>query len=243
MAVKYISSTNFFQAKVFSGLGTQKRINTEADQLRAASARYPHYVLTMAPDLILCLIAALDLRPEAFGEPKRREIAITGDSHVFNHLRSAIELGETISWGKGSRGQLLMLGRRGEEESVPIDLPVPKSTESQTKRRKKLPEAAPVPFPANAVNIQQIPTGFMQPYPFRPSLPTAPITKVITEEWGRQNAHWLDQLMDPDSTEQIFGSTRGRGPRRDLPTHLQGLPECPQPMGKVRGLRPRLAIT
>ncbi|ENH73307.1 hypothetical protein FOC1_g10008791 [Fusarium oxysporum f. sp. cubense race 1] len=36
MVVKYISSTNFFQAKVFSGWRAQKRINTEADLLRAA---------------------------------------------------------------------------------------------------------------------------------------------------------------------------------------------------------------
>ncbi|EXK30704.1 hypothetical protein FOMG_13487 [Fusarium oxysporum f. sp. melonis 26406] len=208
MAVKYISSTNFFQAKVFSGWGAQKRINTEADLLRAASARYPHYVLTMAPDLILCLIAAMDLRPDAYGEPNGRGITIIGGFHVFNHLRSAIELGETISWGKGSRGQLLMLGRRGEEESVPLDLPVPKSTKAQTKKRKKLSEAVPEPFPANAVNVQQIPTGFMQPYPFQPTLPTAPITKVITaEEWDRRNAHWLDQLMDPESTKEMFGST------------------------------------
>ncbi|KAG5749124.1 hypothetical protein H9Q70_008217 [Fusarium xylarioides] len=208
MAVKYLSSTNFFNAKVFSAWGAQRRINTEADLLRAASVRYPHYVLTMAPDLILCLIAAMDLRPEAFGEPNGRGITIIGDFHVFHHLRSAIELGETISWGKGSRGQLLMLGRRGEEESVPLGLSVPKSTKSQTKKRKKLPEAAADPFPANAVNIQQIPTGFMQPYPFRPSLPTAPITKMITaEEWDRQNAHWLDQLMDPDSTKEMFGPT------------------------------------
>ncbi|KAL5586651.1 hypothetical protein FOBRF1_016521 [Fusarium oxysporum] len=208
MAVKYISSTNFFQAKVFSGWGAQKRIDTEADLLRAASARYPHYVLTMAPDLILCLIAAMDLRPDAYGEPNGRGITIIGDFHVFNHLRSAIELGETISWGKGSRGQLLMLGRRGEEESVPLDLPVPKSTKAQTKKRKKLSEAVPEPFPANAVNVQQIPTGFMQPYPSRPTLPTAPITKVITaEEWDRRNAHWLDQLMDPESTKEMFGST------------------------------------
>ncbi|KAG6978189.1 hypothetical protein FocnCong_v021497 [Fusarium oxysporum f. sp. conglutinans] len=128
MAVKYISSTKFFQAKVFSGWGAQKRINTEADLLRAASARYPHYVLTMAPDLILCLIAAIDLRPEAYGEPNGRGITIIGDFHVFNHLRSAIALVETIAWGKGSRGQLLMLGRRGDQEPVLPGLPAPKST-------------------------------------------------------------------------------------------------------------------
>ncbi|RKK79452.1 hypothetical protein BFJ69_g4880 [Fusarium oxysporum] len=128
MVVKYISSTNFFQAKVFSGWGAQKRINTEADLLRAASARYPHYVLTMAPDLILCLIAAIDLRPEAYGEPNGRGITIIGDFHVFNHLRSAIALVETIAWGKGSRGQLLMLGRRGDQEPVLPGLPAPKST-------------------------------------------------------------------------------------------------------------------
>ncbi|EXM15731.1 hypothetical protein FOTG_15970 [Fusarium oxysporum f. sp. vasinfectum 25433] len=128
MVVKYISSTNFFQAKVFSGWRAQKRINTEADLLRAASARYPHYVLTMAPDLILCLIAAIDLRPEAYGEPNGRGITIIGDFHVFNHLRSAIALVETIAWGKGSRGQLLMLGRRGDQEPVLPGLPAPKST-------------------------------------------------------------------------------------------------------------------
>ncbi|KAF5582226.1 hypothetical protein FPCIR_9658 [Fusarium pseudocircinatum] len=76
------------------------------------------------------------------------------------------------------------------------------------KKRKRLPEAIPVPVPANAFNIQQAPTKLWQPYLFRPSLPTAPITKVITaEEWDRRNAHWLDQLMDPDSTKEMFGST------------------------------------
>ncbi|KAF5710890.1 hypothetical protein FMUND_9241 [Fusarium mundagurra] len=208
MAVKYISSTNFFNANVFSAWGAQKRINTEADLLREASAWYPHYVLTMAPDLILCLIAAKDLRPGAFGEPNGRGITIIDDFHVYQHLRSAIELGETISWGKGSRGQLLMLGRRGEDESVPVDLPVPKASKKQTENREKLPEAVPDSNPANAINIQKALTGFMQPYPFRPSLPTAPITKIITaEEWDRRNAHWLDQLMDPDSTKEVFGST------------------------------------
>ncbi|KAF5552893.1 hypothetical protein FMEXI_2673 [Fusarium mexicanum] len=208
MAVQYISTTNFFQAHVFSSWGAQKRVTTEADLLRAASTRYPHYVLTMAPDLILCLIAAIDLRPDVYGEPTGRAITIISDLHVFDYLRSAIELGETISWDKGSRGQLLMLGRRVEKEPVPLGLPVPKSTKAQTKERKKLPETVPEPLPANAVNVQQMPTGFMQPYPFRPTLPTAPITKVITaEEWERRNAHWLDQLMDPESTKEMFGST------------------------------------
>ncbi|KAF5981300.1 hypothetical protein FBULB1_4866 [Fusarium bulbicola] len=208
MAVQYISSTNFFQAHVFSSWGAQKRVTTEADLLRAASTRYPHYVLTMAPDLILCLIAAIDLRPDVYGEPTGRAITIIGDLHVFDYLRSAIELGETISWDKGSRGQLLMLGGRGEKEPVPRRLPVPKSTKVQTTERKKLPEAVPEPSPANAINVEQMPTGFMQPYPFRPTLPTAPITKVITaEEWERRNAHWLDQLMDPESTKEMFGST------------------------------------
>ncbi|KAF5649397.1 hypothetical protein F52700_670 [Fusarium sp. NRRL 52700] len=208
MAVNYISTTNFFQAEVFSSWGAQKRITTEADLLRAASARYPHYVLTMAPDLILCLIAAIDLRPDVYGEPTGRGITIIDDFYVFNHLRSAIELGETIDWAKGSRGQLLMLGRSGEEDSVPLDLPVPDSTKAQTKKRKKLPKAVPDPYPTNATNIQQAPTDFMQPYPFRPTLPTAPITKVITaEEWEQRNAHWLDQLMDPESTKEMFGST------------------------------------
>ncbi|KAF4960343.1 hypothetical protein FGADI_990 [Fusarium gaditjirri] len=208
MAVKYISSTNFFQAMVFSSWGAQKRINTEADLLRAASARYPHYVLMMAPDLILCLIAAIDLRPEVYGEPNGRGITIIGDFHVSDHLRSAIELGELISWDKGSRGQLLMLGRRGEQEPLPVDLPVPNPSKAQTKKCKELPEAVPEPSPANAVNVQQIPTGFMKPYPFRPTLPTAPITKVITaEDWEQRNAHWLDQLMDPESTKEMFGPT------------------------------------
>ncbi|KAF4503588.1 hypothetical protein FAGAP_137 [Fusarium agapanthi] len=208
MAIKYISSTNFFQANVFSSWGAQNRITTEVDLLLAASAWYPHYVLTMAPDLILCLIAAIDLRPDTYGEPIGRGITIIGDFHVFNHLRSAIELGETISWDKGSRGQLVMLGKRGEKELVPLDLPAPKSTKVQTKERKKPPEVVPVPFPANTVDVQQMPTGFMQPYPFRPTLPTAPIIEVITaEEWKRRNAHWLDQLMDPESTKEMFGST------------------------------------
>ncbi|KAF5599481.1 hypothetical protein FPANT_3377 [Fusarium pseudoanthophilum] len=163
MAVKYLSSTNFFNATVLSAWGAQKRINIEADLLREASAR---------------------------------------DFHVFHHLRSAIELSDTSSWGKGLRGQLLMLGRRGEEDSVP------RSTKSQTKRRKKLPEAVTDPYTANAINIQQALTEFMQPYPFRSSLPTGVITKIITaEEWGRQNAHWLDQLMHPDSTKEKFGPT------------------------------------
>ncbi|KAI1014372.1 hypothetical protein LB504_012099 [Fusarium proliferatum] len=208
MAVKYISSTNFFQANVFSAWGAQKRINTEADLLRAASARYPHYVLTMAPDLILCLIAAIDLRPEVYGEPNGRGIAIIGDFHVFSHLRSAIELGETISWDKGSRGQLLILGRRGEQEPLPVDLPVLKPSKAQTKTYKKLPEAVPEPDPANVINVQQAPTDFMQPYPFRPTLPSAPIIKLITaKEWDRRNAHWLDKLMDPESTKDILGPT------------------------------------
>ncbi|KAG9495782.1 hypothetical protein J7337_012340 [Fusarium musae] len=48
----------------------------------------------------------------------------------------------------------------------------------------------------------------MEPYPFRSSLPTGPITKIITaEEWDRRNAHWLDQLMHPDSTKEKFGPT------------------------------------
>ncbi|KAL5591449.1 hypothetical protein FOVSG1_010338 [Fusarium oxysporum f. sp. vasinfectum] len=115
---------------------------------------------------------------------------------------------------KTTDGELKVTGSKkithptDEEESVPLDLPVPKSTKAQTKKRKKLSEAVPEPFPANAVNVQQIPTGFMQPYPSRPTLPTAPITKVITaEEWDRRNAHWLDQLMDPESTKEMFGST------------------------------------
>ncbi|KAH7154454.1 OPT oligopeptide transporter protein-domain-containing protein [Fusarium sp. MPI-SDFR-AT-0072] len=140
--VKHSSSTNFFQAKVFSDWGALKGINTEADLLRAASARYTHDVLIMAPDLILCLIAAIDLRPEAYWEANGRGIAVTGDFHVFNHLQLTIELGETNAWGKGSRGQLLMLGRRGDQEPVPPGLPAPKSTNSQTKKRKKLPETA-----------------------------------------------------------------------------------------------------
>ncbi|KAF4430474.1 hypothetical protein FACUT_8840 [Fusarium acutatum] len=79
---------------------------------------------------------------------------------------------------------------------------------TDAKKRKKLPEAVPEPYPANVINIEQAPTGFMQPYPSRPSLPSAPITKVITaEEWDRRNAHWLDQLMDPESTKEVFGST------------------------------------
>ncbi|KAF5242485.1 hypothetical protein FANTH_8651 [Fusarium anthophilum] len=156
---------------------------------------------------MLCLIAAIDLWPEAYGEPNEWGIAITGDFHVFYHLRSTIELGETISWGKGSRGQLLMLGRRGEEESVPLCLLVPKLTKAQTKGRKKLAEAVPEPFPANAINVQQMPTAFMQPCPFRPTLLTAPITKLITaEEWERRNAHWLDQLMDPESAKEMVES-------------------------------------
>ncbi|KAG5763011.1 hypothetical protein H9Q72_008881 [Fusarium xylarioides] len=208
MAVKYISSTNFFQAKVFSSWGAQKRITTEADLLRAASARYPHYVLTMAPDLILCLIAAIDLRSEVYGEPNGRGITIIGDFHVFDYLRSAIELGEMISWDKGSRGQLLMLGRRGEQEPLPVDLPVLKSSNAPMKKRKKLPEAVPEPHPANVINIEHASTDFMQPYPFRPTLHSAPITKVITaEEWDRRNAHWLDKLIDPESTKEMFGST------------------------------------
>ncbi|EMT74245.1 hypothetical protein FOC4_g10002726 [Fusarium odoratissimum] len=115
---------------------------------------------------------------------------------------------------KTTDGELKVTGSKkithptDEEESVPLDLPVPKSTKAQTKKRKKLSEAVPEPFPANAVNVQQIPTGFMQPYPSRPTLPTAPITKVITaEEWDRRNAHWLDQLMDPESTKEMFGPT------------------------------------
>ncbi|KAI7762556.1 hypothetical protein LZL87_008902 [Fusarium oxysporum] len=99
---KHSSSTNFFQAKVFSDWGALKGINTEADLLRAASARYTHDVLIMAPDLILCLIAAIDLRPEAYWEANGRGIAVTGDFHVFNHLQLTIELGETNAWGKGS---------------------------------------------------------------------------------------------------------------------------------------------
>ncbi|RBQ71032.1 hypothetical protein FVER14953_13632 [Fusarium verticillioides] len=211
MAVKYISSTNFFQAKVFSAWGAQKRINTEADLLRATSARYPHYVLTMAPDLILCLIAAIDLRPDAYGEANGRGITIIDEFHVFKYLQSAIELGETISWGKGSRGQLLMLGRRGDHEPVPVNLPVnlaiPKSTKAQTKARKKLPEAIPNPYPANPITARQAPV-FMEPYPRRQTLPAAPITKVITaEEWDQRNAHWLDKLTDLESTKDMFGPT------------------------------------
>ncbi|KAG7405079.1 hypothetical protein Forpe1208_v014790 [Fusarium oxysporum f. sp. rapae] len=189
--VKHSSSTNFFQAKVFSDWGALKGINTEADLLRAASARYTHDVLIMAPDLILCLIAAIDLRPEAYWEANGRGIAVTGDFHVFNHLQLTIELGETNAWGKGSRGQLLMLGRRGDQEPVPPGLPAPKSTKSQTKKRKKLPETR---------------TNFMKPYPARPTLPSASITKTITaEDWDRRNVHWLDNLMDPESTKEKFG--------------------------------------
>lgn len=208
MAVKYISSTNFFQAEVFSSWGAQKRITAEADLLRAASARYPHYVLTMAPDLILCLIAAIDLRSEVYGEPNGRAITIIGDFHVFNYLRSAIELGETISWDKGSRGQLLMLGRRGEQDPLPVDLPVLRPSKVQMKQRKKVPEAVPEPHPANDINIEHASTDFMQPYPFRPTVQSTPITKVITaEEWDQRNAHWLDKLIDPESTKEMFKST------------------------------------
>ncbi|KAF5669354.1 hypothetical protein FCIRC_9297 [Fusarium circinatum] len=82
------------------------------------------------------------------------------------------------------------------------------SSKSQTKKRMMLSEAVPEPYPTNVINKQQAPTDFMQPYPFRPALPSAPITKVITaEEWDRRNAHWLDRLMDSESTKDIVGPT------------------------------------
>ncbi|SCV47193.1 uncharacterized protein FFB14_09677 [Fusarium fujikuroi] len=101
-----------------------------------------------------------------------------------------------------------MLGRRGAQEPLPVDLPVLKPSKAQTKTRKKVPEAIPEPYPANVIDIEQIPAGFMQPYPFRPTIPSAPTTKVITaKEWDRRNAHWLDKLMDPESTKDILGPT------------------------------------
>ncbi|KAF5986182.1 hypothetical protein FCOIX_1670 [Fusarium coicis] len=162
----------------------------------------------MAPGLILCLIAATDLRSEVYGEPTGRGVTIIGEFHVFSHLRSAIEQGETISWDKGSRGQLLILGRRGEHDPLPSDLPVLRSSKGQTKKRKKIPQAVPEPHPANVINMEQASIDFMQPYPFRPTLQSTPITKVTTaEEWDRRNAHWLDKLMDPKSTKDNLGPT------------------------------------
>ncbi|KAF5602707.1 uncharacterized protein FSUBG_7583 [Fusarium subglutinans] len=81
-----------------------------------------------------------------------------------------------------------------------------KSGKTQTKERTMLPEVVPEPYPANVINIQQELTDFMQPFPFRPALPSTPITKVITaEEWDRRNAHWLDRLMDDESTKDVVG--------------------------------------
>ncbi|KAF5682422.1 hypothetical protein FDENT_7666 [Fusarium denticulatum] len=178
--------------------------------------------------------------PDSNENPVIYDMAVKylSSTNFFNakHLRSAIELGETVSWGKGSRGQLLMLGRRGEEESVLPHLSVSKSTKPQTKKRKKLPEAIPEPYPANVINIQQAVTGFMQPYPFRPSLPTAPITKIITaEEWERQNklleAPILPRVeVEDDTNQEILNVETGTAQRsiRAIETAALSLPKAHQ---------------
>ncbi|KAM0245827.1 hypothetical protein ACHAP5_005146 [Fusarium lateritium] len=202
LAVDYLKSTNVFDIKVWSDWAGAKRINKEARRLNQVSRRYPHYVITLAPDIMLCLVGAIALVPQAFAEPKGKGIDIISNYQVFHYLASSIKVGGKVRWEKNTTGQLLLVGRRPENEPLPAGLPLPVQDGVVMQRRRQLPVAIKTAVPPIALISEQQMVG-MDPYPY-----AQPVTRVMTAaEWESRNKVWLDDILHWTSTKEAHGAT------------------------------------
>ncbi|KAM0322941.1 hypothetical protein ACHAPQ_008857 [Fusarium lateritium] len=154
LAVDYLKPTNVFDVKVWSDWAGAKWINKEARRLNQVSRRYPHYVITPAPDIILCLVGAIALVPQAFAEPMGKSIDIISNYQVFHYLASSIKVGEKFRWEKNTTGQLLLVGRRPENEPMPAGLELPVQDGVVMQRRRKLPVAIKTLVPPSALILE-----------------------------------------------------------------------------------------
>ncbi|WZH43021.1 uncharacterized protein QYS62_004023 [Fusarium acuminatum] len=202
LAVDYLKSTNVFDAKVWSDWAGAKRINREARRLNQVSKRYPHYVITLAPDIVLCLVGAIALVPQAFAEPKGKGIDIINIYKVFHHLVSSIQIGEKVHWEKNTTGQLLLVGRRPEDEPMPAGLDLPANDGVAMQRRRNLPVAVKTPVPPSVLTSNQRTIG-MDPYPDAEAFTRA----MTAAEWEARNKTWLDDILEPANTKETLGET------------------------------------
>ncbi|KAF4947158.1 hypothetical protein FGADI_10614 [Fusarium gaditjirri] len=201
LAAQYLKNTNIFAAGAFSSWGGNRRLKKEADRLEFVSRRYPHYIVTLPPDSLLCLVAAQDLIPK-WSDPKGRPIDIIREHELMTYLRTSVELGEGIQWNGNAYNVLMILGRRPDgqcfSKGVAVREPI-----TATRNRKGIPVANRTPVLASVMSVAGTNHG-MQPYPYPEQKVQVPGKVMRETDWERENSHWLNNLTDRHADPQVL---------------------------------------
>ncbi|KAF5023260.1 hypothetical protein F66182_4672 [Fusarium sp. NRRL 66182] len=185
--VDYLASTNVFKAQNWSGWSGQKRLDRETSLLGTTALRYPNYVLTLSPDISLCTMAVVDLRPVTQSNPSGRCITAMYSCGVWDYIRHAVKVSETLDWDDNYSNRLLMIGRRVEDVDQPLG-----SGENETDPRKGIAKAERNPTPPGELTVMPQDHA-LEPFPY-PDEPDMPPMILTAQDWEQSNAHWLVKI-------------------------------------------------
>ncbi|KAF4449108.1 hypothetical protein F53441_7504 [Fusarium austroafricanum] len=189
LTANYLKKTNTFEAKNWSSWSGSRRLKDETRKLRGMSPLYPHFVLTLAPDMLLCTIAIRDLIAKMEGSGGQA-LDVIRDHDQLHYLRAAIKTGEKLDWQGNSKDKLMIVGRRPDEETFAAKRNSPVKTKPSrlevARRNTVVPSEATVKKKDHGLTA----------YPAPERLIHVPKVTVTPREWEEQNVTWLVKLKD-----------------------------------------------